>query len=226
MARHPPYFLASQGRKYDAKGELRDWWSPSDAEQFVARSKILVDQYQRFIVEGSPVNGQLCLGENVADLFGVKLSYAAYVQWLSETDRDKALDGTNGFTAEQRFFLAWVGVWKNTITKESALQVCVVPLFSSDGVWSSGGAVAMAVVGLAVVRLVSLVLTVCFLCPYLAACVLPSFSTAQRLVIDPHAPGECRAVGPLVHLPAFHAAWGIVPGDPMYRAPEETCEIW
>lgn len=133
----------------------------------MARSQILVEQYQRFIVEGSPVNGKLCLGENVADLFGVKLSYAAYVQWLAESGR--VLDGTDGFTAEQRFFLAWVGVWKNTITKENALQ---------------------------------------------------------RLVTDPHAPGECRAVGPLVHLPDFHAAWGIVPGDPMYRAPEEACEIW
>lgn len=167
IAHEISHSIDDQGRKYDAKGELRDWWSPSDSEQFVARSQILVEQYERFIVEGSPVNGKLCLGENVADLFGVKLSYAAYVQWLAESGR--VLDGTDGFTAEQRFFLAWVGVWKNTITKENALQ---------------------------------------------------------RLVTDPHAPGECRAVGPLVHLPDFHAAWGIVPGDPMYRAPEEACEIW
>lgn len=126
-----------------------------------------MDQYNDYKVEGSAVNGKLCLGENVADLFGVKLSFAAYTEWLAEQGR--VLDGTDGFTAEQRFFLAWCNVWKNSITKENALQ---------------------------------------------------------RLVIDPHAPGECRAVGPLVHLPQFFEAWGIGPGDAMYRPPEQACEIW
>lgn len=160
--------IDDSGRKYDAKGELRDWWTKPDADQFVARSQILVDQYSRYTVEGSPVNGKLCLGENVADLFGVKLSFAAYQQWLTEP-QGRTLDGTDGFTAEQRYFLAWANIWKCTIRRENALQ---------------------------------------------------------RLVTDPHSPGEYRAVGPLVHLPSFHAAWGVVPGDAMYRAPEECCEIW
>lgn len=168
IAHEISHSIDDSGRKYDAKGELRDWWGPSDAEQFVARSQILVDQYNSFTAEGSHVNGKLCLGENVADLFGVKLSFAAYEQWLTES-QGRILDGTDGFTAEQRYFLAWANVWKNTITRAGALQ---------------------------------------------------------RLVTDPHSPGECRAVGPLVHLPAFHDAFGVVAGDPMYRAPEERCEIW
>ncbi|OSX69234.1 hypothetical protein BU14_1713s0001 [Porphyra umbilicalis] len=167
IAHEISHAIDDSGRRYDASGELRDWWSPPDEEQFLARSQILVDQYNDFKVEGSSVNGKLCLGENVADLFGVKLSFAAYTEWLAEQGR--VLDGNDGFTAEQRFFLAWCNVWKNSITKENALQ---------------------------------------------------------RLVIDPHAPGECRAVGPLVHLPQFFEAWGIGPGDAMYRPPEKACEIW
>ncbi|HML85777.1 MAG TPA: M13-type metalloendopeptidase, partial [Bacteroidales bacterium] len=64
-----------QGRKYDAKGNLVDWWTPADAEKFVAKTQILVDQFNEYpILDSLRVNGKLTLGENIADNGGLNLS--------------------------------------------------------------------------------------------------------------------------------------------------------
>jgi predicted metalloendopeptidase len=97
-----------QGRKFDGKGVLRDWWTKEDAAKFVARTDMLVKQYDAFSpIPGMNVNGKLTLGENIGDLSGLAVAYKAY---------QLALDGKpapvlDGFTGDQRFFIGWGQVW-------------------------------------------------------------------------------------------------------------------
>jgi len=97
-----------EGRKFDGKGVLRDWWTPADNELFEARAKALVKQYEAFSpLPGMNINGQLTLGENIGDLSGLTVAYKAY---------QLALDGKpapvlDGYTGDQRFFIGWGQVW-------------------------------------------------------------------------------------------------------------------
>lgn len=93
-----------QGSKFDGKGNMRDWWTKEDKKQYEAKCKVVKKQYDTFVVGGLHVNGQLTLGENVADIGGVLIAYDAYQLQLKRTGR-KDIDG---FTPEQRFFLAYV----------------------------------------------------------------------------------------------------------------------
>src|SRR6266478_5780172 len=102
-----------QGRQFDAVGNLRDWWSPQSAEEFKKRSGAVVQQYSEYEpLPGLQVNGELTQGENIADIGGVKLAYAALQKALDKhpEDRDKKIDG---FTPEQRFFLSFATIWKS-----------------------------------------------------------------------------------------------------------------
>ena len=91
-----------EGRKYDAKGNLKDWWAPEDGKAFEERAKCISDQYSTYtIVDDVKINGELTLGEDVADLGGVVLAWMA---WKAET-AGKALDSRDGLTPEQRFFV-------------------------------------------------------------------------------------------------------------------------
>ena len=67
-----------QGRRFDATGNLADWWTPEDAEEFKRRAKVIVDQFSGYAVHGAQLNGELTQGENIADLGGVKIAYAAF----------------------------------------------------------------------------------------------------------------------------------------------------
>lgn len=97
-----------EGRQYDAKGNLADWWSPADATRFKSRAQCLVDQYGGYVAVGKThVNGALTLGENVADLGGVRLGYAALMKVLA----GKAMAPIGGFTPAQRYFLAYAQSW-------------------------------------------------------------------------------------------------------------------
>jgi putative endopeptidase len=87
------------------------------------RAKLLVKQYAEYEVFGAHVNGELCLGENVADLGGVKLAYIGLQRFMKVHGRPADLDG---FTPEQRFFLGWATVWRNNIRKENALKRIVM----------------------------------------------------------------------------------------------------
>ncbi len=103
-----------QGRKFDKEGNLTDWWTPEDSKRFDERTKMLVDQYNSFIVLDSlHADGQLSLGENIADLGGLNISFQAFK--TANTQKEKI----DGFTPDQRFFLAYGHIWgQNTRDKE------------------------------------------------------------------------------------------------------------
>jgi len=91
-----------EGRQFDAKGNLRDWWTKKDAEEFMERAACVSNEYSHFtIVDDIKINGKLTLGEDVADLGGTLL---AYIAWKSAT-RDESLHDVDGFTPDQRFFI-------------------------------------------------------------------------------------------------------------------------
>ncbi|MBI5424725.1 MAG: M13 family metallopeptidase [Opitutae bacterium] len=107
-----------QGRLYDASGNLKDWWTEKDAAEFKARSDKLVNQFGAYeALPGLKVNGQLTLGENIADLAGVSIAYEALERSLVGKER-KLIDG---LTPEQRFFLSWAQVWK-TKTRDDRMK--------------------------------------------------------------------------------------------------------
>ncbi len=114
-----------QGRQYDADGNLSDWWTEADATAFKARAQKLVDQFNALeILPGVQVNGQLTLGENIADLGGISIAYEALQRSLKGKER-KLIDG---LTPEQRFFIAWSQVWRtNTRESESKRLASVDP---------------------------------------------------------------------------------------------------
>lgn len=98
-----------QGRKIDAAGSLRDWWSAKDAETFKARAAILGAQYSTYEpIPGAKVNGDLTMGENIADLGGVVLALEAYRTSL----KGKPAPVLDGFTGDQRVFLGWAQAWR------------------------------------------------------------------------------------------------------------------
>lgn len=158
----------SLGRQYDADGNLRDWWTPEDAANFIAKAEKLVDQANAYeVAPGLMANGPLEVGENMADLGGITLAHIALLDYLAEhPEEDVEIDG---FTPEQRCFLSWAQNW-----------------------------------------------------------VSKSTDAYDRLLVenDPHAPSPYRAIAALQHLSAFHAAFGIREGDPMWLPPEERVTAW
>ncbi len=106
-----------QGRQYDAEGNLRDWWTPADAKAFQERAAKIVAQYDTYtVLDGLHVNGKLTLGENIADLGGVKLSYLAFKKSLEGKPAAAKIDG---YTAEQRYFLAFAQMWRDKMRPEA-----------------------------------------------------------------------------------------------------------
>jgi len=104
-----------EGAKFDAFGNLKMWWTETDFKNFEARSAQLVEQYNACVMLDSlHVNGQLTLGENIADLGGITLSYHAYLRSLGAA-KSKTMDG---FSGEQRFFIAWAQGWKSKVRDE------------------------------------------------------------------------------------------------------------
>ncbi len=157
-----------QGRKYDAEGNLHDWWSEADAKAFEARAQKLVDQYNGYeVLPGLHVNGKLTLGENIADLGGASIAFEALQRALTKDPaKRKAIDG---LTPEQRFFISFSQVWRTNCRE----------------------------------------------------------AEARRLVtVDPHSPGQFRAIGAHVNLDPFYQAFAIESGDPMWRPPEQRARIW
>jgi putative endopeptidase len=122
-----------QGRQFDAQGNLRDWWTPEDATRFKARAQRVVDQFDSYTVVDSAthVNGRLTLGEDIADLGGLKVAYAAFQKALAGKPRPPLIDG---YTPEQRFFLAWAQIWRSKATDQS-LRNQVVTDPHAPAVW-------------------------------------------------------------------------------------------
>jgi endothelin-converting enzyme/putative endopeptidase len=98
-----------EGRQFDAKGDLRDWWTPTDAKAFEGRAACIAKEYSNFSpVPEVKLNGQLTLGENTADNGGVRIALMALMNATTAGAEDKKIDG---FTPEQRFFLSFGQVW-------------------------------------------------------------------------------------------------------------------
>ncbi len=155
-----------QGRRVDGEGNLRDWWTPEDEEQFNVRAQRMIDQYDAYSpIDGMHINGELALGENIADLGGVRIALAAWRRSLGGAEAPII----DGLTGEQRFFMGWAQIWR-TLYRDEALR--------------------------------------------------------RHLITGPHSPGPYRVKGVLSNLPEFHEAFGVEPGDPMYRSPQERVEIW
>jgi len=107
------------GSQYDAEGNLRDWFTPADHAKFAAKTKSLIAQYEAYEpVNGYRLNGELTLGENIADNSGLAIAYRAYQLSLSGL-RPPVIDG---FTGEQRFYLGWVQVWRAKVRDDEAVQ--------------------------------------------------------------------------------------------------------
>jgi putative endopeptidase len=101
-----------EGRKLDASGQLRDWWTPADAAAFEARAKKLGAQYSSYEpVPGAHINGDLTMGENIADLGGLNIALEAYHRSLN----GKAAPVIDGFTGDQRVFLGWAQAWRGKV---------------------------------------------------------------------------------------------------------------
>jgi putative endopeptidase len=97
-----------QGRKFDGKGVMRDWWTDQDNERFMKRAGALVQQYNAFSpIPGMNINGELTLGENIGDLSGLAVAYKAYQLALA----GKPAPVLDGFTGDQRFYIGWGQVW-------------------------------------------------------------------------------------------------------------------
>jgi putative endopeptidase len=107
-----------QGRQYDEDGNLRDWWTKQDEEEFKKRADCLVNEYSKFTpVSGANVNGRLTLGENGADNAGVRLAYMALMAGLENGSVDK--EKMDGYTPQQRFFLGYAQIWCQNGREES-----------------------------------------------------------------------------------------------------------
>jgi len=156
-----------EGRHFDAKGNLRDWWTPNDSVHFSKEAQKVVDQFNAYTqVDTFHVNGKLTLGENIADYGGVLTAYDALQRGLKRNGRPGLIEG---FTPEQRFFIGYAQSWRSHNRPESM---------------------------------------------------------KNRVTVDPHAPERWRANGPLSNIPAFAAAFGCKPGDPMVRQPNLIPHIW
>src|SRR5262249_34947846 len=115
-----------EGSKFDGAGNLRNWWQPGDREEFTRRAQRLVRQFEGFAVTRDlHVNGRLTLDENIADLGGLTIAFAAFTHAAS----DKSVaNPINGFSAQQRFFIAWARSWRENIRPEALrLQVQTNP---------------------------------------------------------------------------------------------------
>ena len=104
-----------QGRKFDAAGNMVEWWTPEDLKNYQARSKCIEDQYDSYVYDGQHVNGKLVLGEATADLGGLAIAYRAYK--MSRQGKP-AVAPIDGLTDDQRLFLAWGRVWAANVRPE------------------------------------------------------------------------------------------------------------
>ena len=155
-----------QGRRFDERGDLRDWWTREDEEQFNRRTALIVRQFDEYLAVGDVhVNGAATEGENLADLAGLELAWDAFTR----TEQYRQGRPLGGFTPAQRFFIGWALSWMNLMRPENI---------------------------------------------------------ALRVKTDVHAPSRARVNGPVSNLPQFHEAFGVQPGDRMFRADSVRVRVW
>jgi putative endopeptidase len=155
-----------QGRQFDEKGNLENWWTPADEKEFNRRAQMIVKQYNQYVAVGNlHVNGAATQGENIADLGGITLGWEAF----KKTEQYKRGEKVGGLTPAQRYFVGWSLGWMNQIRPEN-LSVLVKT--------------------------------------------------------NVHAPSPLRVIGPVSNMVPFYEAFGVKPGDRMYRADSVRAAIW
>ncbi len=155
-----------QGRTFDGRVDVRDWWTAADADRFRHRATRLVEQVNVYRpLPGMHVNGELTRAENIGDLAGLAIAYRAYRRSLG----GGASPVIGGFSGEQRFFMSWARTWRSKERDEYMRQ------------W---------------------------------------------LLSNPYSPARYRANGPVSNMPAFYEAFGVKPGDRLYREPAARVTIW
>jgi putative endopeptidase len=109
-----------RGRLYDKEGNLTTWWTDEDSERFNERTQVLVDQHNSIvIIDDLHADGKLTLGENIADLGGLNISFTAFRNAQKENPQAELIDG---FTPEQRFFIAYARVWANNMRDKEKIR--------------------------------------------------------------------------------------------------------
>ena len=155
-----------QGRQYDPKGNLTNWWSSGDSTEFSNRAKRIINQFNEFNpVDTFHINGNATQGENIADLGGMLLGLDAF----KKTEAYKKNEKIGGLTSLQRYFLGYALSWMYEERKERM---------------------------------------------------------ASQVMTDVHAPAKERVNGPVVNIPEFYEAFGVKPGDRMYRPDSLRVSIW
>ncbi len=108
------------GAKFDAEGNMTNWWTDKDKEQFEARGNQLAEQFDAIeVMPGVNINGKFTLGENIGDLGGVNAAYDALQLWLQDKGSPGEIDG---YTQNQRFFMSWATVWRTKMREEALMQ--------------------------------------------------------------------------------------------------------
>jgi putative endopeptidase len=124
-----------QGRKYNAKGNLHDWWTATDSRQFEERAQTLVEHFDRIeVLPGISADGKFTLGENIADFGGLQVAYVA----LQKALEGKPTEKVDGFTPEQRFFIAYATLWAGNIRDKEVERLTKMDVHSL-GKWRVNG---------------------------------------------------------------------------------------
>jgi endothelin-converting enzyme/putative endopeptidase len=127
-----------EGRKFDANGDLDDWWTPADLKNFTARTDCLVDEYGSFTaVDDIKVNGKLTLGENTADNGGLLLAFMAYIE-RAKDDRLDVNAKVDGFTGPQRFYIAFAQNYCSNERPEAIREQALQDPHSPDPIRANG----------------------------------------------------------------------------------------
>ncbi|HEX8533175.1 MAG TPA: M13 family metallopeptidase [Allosphingosinicella sp.] len=127
-----------QGRRFDQRGEMRDWWTEAAAKAFEARTARLVEQYGSYeAVPGVKLNGKLTLGENIGDLGGLEMAYAAWRRYVARNGEPPVIDGMTG---DQRFFVYFAQAWREKSRPDRLRQIVVVDPHS-PGKYRANGSV-------------------------------------------------------------------------------------
>ncbi|MCY7352247.1 MAG: M13 family metallopeptidase, partial [Cytophagaceae bacterium] len=155
------------GRRLNYRGMLKNWWKKEDINSFKKKVQLLIDQYDSYtVLDNLHVKGQLTLDENLADLGGMGIAYEAFKTLTPQCKSSKKIDG---FTSDQRFFLAFAQLKRHKI-RDEAMRI--------------------------------------------------------NINTDPHSPYEFRTNGPLSNFEPFYEAFGVKPGDKMYRPDSLRAKIW
>jgi predicted metalloendopeptidase len=155
-----------RGRRFDASGDLRAWWTPDEEDEYLRRSRPLAAAFSRFSpAPGLAVNGELTLPENLADVVGLSIAYRAYRLSLD----GKPAPTIDGYSGDQRFFMSYARMWRMKV-RENYLR--------------------------------------------------------QSLASQQHAPEEFRTNGAVSHVDGFYEAFGVEPGDALYRPPAERVSVF